>query len=81
MLRLRFAEANRNCGGINTDERMTEHTESRNNKTKLPCHWVEDEGFDVAPTPSPANDPQALADTAFLLKSEALPRPIQSPNS
>jgi hypothetical protein len=63
------------------DERMTKQTKSRKTTTKLPCQWVEDEGFEVTPAPEPANDPQVLADTAFLLKSSPQPRPPQLPNS
>ena len=63
------------------DERMTEQTKSRKTKTKLPCQWVEDEGFEVTPAPGPSNDPQALTDTALLLVSNPRPRPSQFPNS
>jgi hypothetical protein len=60
---------------------MTEPTKSRKTKTKLPCHWVEDEGFEVTPAPESSNDPQALTDTALLLASNPRPRPPQFPNS
>jgi hypothetical protein len=60
---------------------MTEPTKSRKTRTKLPCQWVEEEGFEVMPAPEPANDPQALTDSAFLLKSKPLPRPPQLPTS
>lgn len=60
---------------------MIEQTKSRKTKTKLPCQWVEEEGFEVMPTPEPANDPQARAGTALLLKSSPLPRPPQFPTS
>jgi hypothetical protein len=63
------------------DERMTEQTKSRKTKTKLPCQWLEDEGFEVTPAQGPANNPQALPDTAFLLKPNPLPRPTQFPIS
>lgn len=62
-------------------ERMTEQTKSRKTTTKLPCQWLEDEGFEVTPAPGPMNDPQALPDTAFLLKSKPVPRPPQFPTS
>jgi len=71
-------------GGRNAhrhNERMTRQTKSRKTKAKLPCQWVEDEGFEVAPAQGPAKEPQALPDTAFLLKSRPLPRPPQLPNS
>jgi hypothetical protein len=60
---------------------MTEQSKSQNAKTPLPCHWVEDEGFEVIPTPGPANDPQALPDTAFLLKFNPFLPPPQFPPS
>jgi len=60
---------------------MTEQTKSRKTKTKLPCQWVEDEGFEVTPAQGPAKDPQALPDTAFLLKSNPPQRPPQFPTS
>ena len=55
--------------------------ETRNSKTKLPLHWVEEEGFEFAPTHGPAKKLPPLTDTAFLLKSKALPRPTRFPNS
>ena len=63
------------------DERMTERTKSRKTKTKLPCQWVEEEGFEVMPAQEPAKDPQALPDAAFLLRPNPLPRPPQFPTS
>lgn len=63
------------------DERMTKRTKSRKTKTKLPCQWAEEEGFEVTPMQGPANDPKVLPDTAFLLKSSPFPRPTQFPTS
>jgi hypothetical protein len=63
------------------NERMTEPTKSRKTKARLPCQWVDEAGFEVTPSPGPANDPQTLPDTAFLLKPTPLPRPPQFPNS
>jgi hypothetical protein len=60
---------------------MTEQTKSRKTTIKLPCQWVEEESFEVTPTPAPAHDPKALPDTAFLLKSSSPPRPPQFPTS
>ena len=60
---------------------MTEQTNSRKIKAKLPCQWVEEEGFEVKPVPGPANNPQVHTDTAFLLKPNPLPRPTQFPTS
>ena len=54
---------------------MTEHRKKRNQQTKLPCQWVEEEGFEVKPAPNPATEPPALSDTAFLLKSNPLRPP------
>ena len=58
---------------------MTEQNISPGERSLIPCHWVEDEGFDVLPLQGPATDPRALSDTAFLLKTSALPRPIHLP--
>ena len=77
----RLVETQRDHSPHQPDERMTEHTKSRKTKTKLPCHWVEEEGFEVMPAPEPANDLATLTDTAFLLKSSPPPRPPQFPTS
>jgi len=77
----RFVETQCAHGPHQPDERMTEHTKSRKTKTKLPCHWVEEEGFEVMPAPEPVNDLAILTDAAFLLKSSPLPRPPQFPTS
>jgi hypothetical protein len=63
------------------EERMTKKTKSRKTKAELPCQWVEDEGFEVTPAQRPANAPQAMTDTSFLLKCSPLPHPPQLPNS
>jgi hypothetical protein len=60
---------------------MIERKKSHKATTKLPCQWLEDEAFEVTPAPAPANEPQAMPDTAFLLKSSPQPRPPQFPNS
>ena len=68
-----FAGASKNI------ERMTEHTKAQQDKIKLPCQWVEEEGFDVDPVSQPATDRQTLSDTAFLLKSKPVQPPLHSP--
>ena len=63
------------------DERMTKQTKSRKTKAKLPCQWVDEEGFEVTAAPGPTNDPKDLPGTAFLFKPNPLPRQPQLPNS
>ena len=58
---------------------MSDQNLSVGERSLIPCHWVEDEGFDVLPLQGPATDPRALSDTAFLLKTSTLPRPIRLP--
>lgn len=58
---------------------MTKHTKKRGDKTKLPCHWVDDEGFSVTPIPSPVIKPQGMSDTAFLLKAKQSASPTRFP--
>jgi hypothetical protein len=58
---------------------MTEHTKKRTDQTKLPCRWVDEEGFSVTPVAGPALDPKGMSDTAFLLKSQLPPRPNRFP--
>jgi len=61
---------------------MTEQTKSQKIKAKLPCQWVEEEGFEVRPaTAVAAKNPQVLTDTALLLKFKPPPRPTQFPGS
>jgi len=45
----------------------------------ITCLWVEEEGFEVLLVQGPATASRVLSDTAFLLKSSALPRPDRSP--
>ena len=77
----RLVEKQCEHGPHQPDERMTERTKSRKTKAKLPCHWVEDEGFEVTPAQGPESDPPALTDTAFQLKPNPLSRPPQFPTS
>jgi hypothetical protein len=64
----------------NADERMTEQKPSQNRKTRLPCLWAEEEGFEIVPKPVPAKERPSLGpDTAFLLKPDSSPRPGQFP--
>ena len=58
---------------------MSEHTKKRNEKTKLPFNWVDEEAFNVTPIPRPIVRPEGMSDTAFLLKSKPTSRPPQSP--
>jgi hypothetical protein len=58
---------------------MTEHTKKRNEKMKLPCNWVDEEGFTVTPTQRPIVRPEGMSDTAFLLKSKLPARPNRFP--
>jgi hypothetical protein len=60
---------------------MTEQTKAQQLKAKLPCQWVEEQGFEVQPKPDLAKDPKPLTDTAFLLKSSQPPRPTRLPGS
>ena len=57
---------------------MIEQNISPGERSLIPCHWVEEEGFVVLPIQGPATDPRALSDTAFLLKTSTLPRPVHS---
>ena len=71
--------ANAQGDGAQPEERMTKRTKSQTIKAKLPCQWVEEEGFEVKPaTLGPVKNPQLLIDTAFLPKSNPPPRPTQS---
>jgi hypothetical protein len=56
-------------------EQMTEQQPSQKRRLKLPCQWVEADGFEVPLASRRANVPQALADTALLLLSNALAKP------
>ena len=78
----RWQFGNAQGDGHQPEERMTKRTKSQLIKAKLPCQWVEEEGFEVKPaTTGPANNPQVLTDTAFLLKPNPPPRPTQFPTS
>jgi hypothetical protein len=59
-------------------EQMIEQQPSQKCRLKLPCQWVEGDGFDVPFASRPANDPRALADTVLLLLSNALAKPDSS---
>jgi hypothetical protein len=59
-------------------EQMTEQQPSQKRRLKLPCQWVEADGFEVSLASRRANVPQALTDTALLLLSNALSRPDSS---
>jgi len=58
---------------------MSEPDKKQIDKTKLPCQWVEEEGFDLTLAAQSPLDPPALSDTAFLLKNRPLPQPPQFP--
>jgi hypothetical protein len=58
---------------------MTNPKNTRNDKTNLPCEWVDEERFDVTPIHGPAL-PASASDTSFLLKAKVPQRPIRSPN-
>jgi hypothetical protein len=78
----RWQFGNAQGDGDKPEERMTKQTKSQKTKTKLPCQWVQEEGFEVKPaTPGPAKNPQVLTDTAFLRTSAPRPHPTQSPGS
>ena len=78
--RWQFGNAQGNGG--QPEERMSKQTKSQKIKAKLPCQWVEEEGFEVRPaTPVPAKNPQLLTDTSFLLKSNPPPRSTPFPPS
>jgi hypothetical protein len=66
---------------LNPMNAMSEQTKASKAKVILPCQWVEGDSFEVTPAPGPVKEPQALPDTAFLLKASRPPRPTQSPNS
>jgi hypothetical protein len=66
---------------LNPMNAMSEQTKASKTRVVLPCQWVEEDSFEVTPSPGPVNDPQALPDTAFLLNASQPPRPTQSPNS
>jgi hypothetical protein len=59
---------------------VSEQSKKKVCQTNLPCHWVEEEGFEVTPRICPTVDPGALSDTSFLLKSKfpqvPPPRPL-----
>ena len=59
---------------------MTERTKNLSQKTKLPCHWVDEEGFTVSPIQQPSAEPRGGTDTAFVLKPKQSPRPTRFPS-
>jgi len=77
----RFVETQSDHSPHPPEERMSEQSKSRKIKARLPCQWVDEEGFEVTPAPGPTNDLKALPDTAFLLKPNPPPRLPQFPTS
>jgi hypothetical protein len=78
----RWQFGNAQGDGRQPEERMPKQTKSQKIKAKLPCQWVEEEGFEVRPaTPVPAKNPQVITDTSLLLKSNPPPRSTQFPTS
>ncbi len=58
---------------------MTEPNYSQPERRTIPCHWVQEEGFEVLPVPVSGQDPGVLRDTAFLLKPAVPPANVRYP--
>ncbi|HXJ60529.1 MAG TPA: hypothetical protein VNU68_28115 [Verrucomicrobiae bacterium] len=52
---------------------MTKHNK-RKKKMELPCHWVDEAGFDVLPKNQPSKPSELSTDTAMILKDKTVPR-------
>jgi hypothetical protein len=59
---------------------MTKHSKKGVPQAKLPCKWVEDEGFEVRPELEAKGKFKALSDTSILTKSKPGLRATRSPS-
>ena len=66
--RVREGRQWRRFPGLEEIMHMTEPNNSLPERRTIPCHWVQEEGFEVLPVPVSGQDPGVLRDTAFLLK-------------
>lgn len=67
------------AGSLETIERMIERNPKRQDEAKLPCHWVEEQGFEVTPKQAPPLESPSVSETAFLRKEKAAERPFGLP--